>query len=224
VKFYSQSEDSSSKDYSGIGILISNALVIVYAMVENLDPGPMMVIYWAQSVIIGFFHFFRILLLKSFSTEGFTSNGTRVPETSKGKWSTALFFAVHYGFFHLIYFIFIVGFGSWGLEDEVTPEVATGRDGVEPWFLLSVLGFVFGHAYSFYRNVRADLKRRPNLGIMMFLPYARIIPMHLTIIFGNEVASGRQTVFLFSVLKTGADYLMHIVEHRILQKNVEPSA
>ena len=94
MKFYSQSEDSSSKDYSGIGILVSNALVIVYAMVENLDPGPMMVIYWAQSVIIGFFNFFRILLLKSFSTEGFTSNGTRVPETSKGKWSTALFFAV----------------------------------------------------------------------------------------------------------------------------------
>jgi len=184
---------------------VSNVVAIVLAMVDGWGLGPLMIIYWAQSVIIGFFHFFRILLLRSFCTEGFTSNGQRVPESPAGKWSTALFFAVHYGFFHLVYIIFIVGF-------------ATGSGGGGSWFLFTVLGFLFGHGYSFYQNVKSDLERRPNLGVMMFLPYARILPMHLTIIFGNMAGSNTVSVLLFSALKTGADYLMHIVEHRVLQR------
>ncbi len=205
VRFYRDSVSPASKDYSGIGILVSNVVAIVLAMIDGWGLGPLMILYWAQSVIIGFFHFFRILLLRSFCTEGFTSNGQRVPESPAGKWSTALFFAVHYGFFHLVYLIFIVGFAS-------------GSGGGGAWFLFSVLGFLFGHGFSFYQNVKSDLERRPNLGVMMFLPYARILPMHLTIIFGNMVGSTTVSVFLFSGLKTGADYLMHIVEHRVLQK------
>jgi Family of unknown function (DUF6498) len=207
VRFYRDSGSASSKDYSGIGILISNVVVIAFAMLDGWDLGPLMLIYWAQSVIIGFYHFFRILLLRSFCTEGFTSNGERVPESPAGKRSTALFFAVHYGFFHVVYFIFLAGFSQ-------------GSGGGGKWFLFSVLGFLFGHGYSFYQNVKSDLARRPNLGTMMFLPYARILPMHLTIIFGNMVGSNPVSVLLFSILKTGADYLMHIVEHRVLQKKV----
>jgi hypothetical protein len=218
VKLYNDSEGSKSKDYSGIGIIITNVLVIIYAVIDDWDLGSMMLIYWVQSVTIGFFHFFRILLLRSFCTEGFTSNGQRVPETAKGKWSTALFFAVHYGFFHLIYLFFLFGIDSQGAGDEIADDVALTEEGGIPWGLLSVIGFFLGHGYSFYQNVKADLKRRPSLGTMMFLPYARIIPMHLTIIFGNMIASSTVTVLLFSTLKTGADYLMHIVEHRILQK------
>lgn len=211
MRFYNPSEESNSKDYSGIGILISNALVIVVAFVQDWDLGPMLLIYWAQSVIIGIFHFFRMILLKRFKTDGFTSNGKRVPETSKGKWSTAIFFSFHYGFFHFGYLIFIISMQS---------DPGESSESVF-WFLISVLGFLLGHGYSFYQNVRADLKRKPNLGTMMFLPYARIIPMHLTIIFGSMLGSNRLAVLLFSLLKTGADYLMHIVEHKILQKKIE---
>ena len=226
MKLYNDSEGSKSKDYSGIGIIITNVLVILYAVIDDWDPGSMMLIYWVQSVIIGFFHFFRILLLRSFCTEGFTSNGQPVPETAKVKWSTALFFAVHYGFFHLIYLFFLLCISSQGAGDEIADDVAPTEEGGIPLGLLSVIGFFLGHGYSFYQNVKADLKRRPGLGTMMFLPYARIIPMHLTIIFGNMIAiifgdmiaASKVTVLLFSTLKTGADYLMHIVEHRILQK------
>lgn len=213
MKLYKDSAETPSKDYSGLGILVSNILVIIYALAEGWSLGSMVLIYWAQSVIIGFFHFFRILLLKSFCTKGFTSNGSPVPETPQGKWSTAVFFAVHYGIFHVVYVIFLLGFASSGSgEGEKSDQSGAA------WFLLSVLGFFIGHAYSFYQNVRADLENRPNLGTMMFLPYARIIPMHLTIIFGNLLGSNTGSLLLFSGLKTGADYLMHIVEHRVLQK------
>lgn len=206
MKFCKDTPETNSKDYSGIGILLSNVLVIAYALVDGWDLPLMMVIYWAQSVIIGIFHFFRILLLRSFSTDGFTSNGQRVPETAEGKRSTALFFAVHYGLFHLVYAVFLF-----------LPHAKEVGEGLF-WILVSVAGFLAGHAYSFYQNVRADLAGRPNLGTMMFLPYARILPMHLTILFGSQVQPGTGSLLLFSGLKTVADYVMHIVEHRVLQK------
>lgn len=221
MKLYKESVETSSRDYSGVGILVSNGLVIVYALIEGWSLGSMMSIYWAQSVIIGIFHFFRMLLLRSFCTDGFTSNGQRVPENAKGKRSTAIFFAIHYGFFHLVYATFLIGFAATGGSEgeagatEAPPLWGIGATG---WFVLSVLGFVVGHGYSFYQNVRADLERKPNLGVMMFLPYARILPMHLAILFGGQAGGGVNAMLLFSGLKTAADYLMHVVEHRVLQK------
>ena len=51
---------------------------------------------------------------------------------------------------------------------------------------------------------------------MMFLPYVRILPMHLTILSGGIVGAGLGSMLLFSGLKTLADYLSQIVEHRVL--------
>ena len=48
----------------------------------------------------------------------------------------------------------------------------------------------------------------------MFFQYARVIPMHLTIILGSRFAKGSLTeLLIFLVLKTVADLIMHMVEH-----------
>jgi len=58
------------------------------------------------------------------------------------------------------------------------------------------------------------MNRVPNIGTMMFFPYLRIIPMHLTIIFGSDYAKGSSgALILFLVLKTIADLIMHMIEH-----------
>ena len=49
---------------------------------------------------------------------------------------------------------------------------------------------------------------------MMFFPYARIVPMHLTIIFGSTDWGQRQSLALFLFLKLLADVIMHIVERK----------
>ena len=214
----------SSLDYSGISILAGNAFTIVLALWQKWDLAPLLAIYWAQSVTIGVFHFFRMMKLRQFSTEGFTSNNRPVPRNEKGKRSTAWFFAMHYGFFHLIYAIFlfvgtVADSGDAAAAASDMPEV--GRSLLTwVWMLLCVIGFIGSHAFSFVKNVEEDLQHCPNIGIMMFLPYLRIIPMHLTIILGGGMYadSGRLILLFFLLLKTLADYFFHIVEHRILRK------
>ena len=45
-------------------------------------------------------------------------------------------------------------------------------------------------------------------------PYARIIPMHLTILLGSYFVGGAEgTLIIFLALKTLADVLMHMIEH-----------
>lgn len=73
-------------DPSLIILLISNSLIIILAVYQKWDTSTVLWVYWMQSIIIGFFQFFRILFLNKFH---------------------AFFFAFHYGFFHFIYAIFL---------------------------------------------------------------------------------------------------------------------
>ena len=206
VSTISQHDDPSPIDRSAVGIALGNAFTIALAVWQDWDLGPLLFIYWWQSVIIGAFNFLRMLMLKRFSTEGLTSNGNPVPETFGGKMSTSFFFLVHYGFFHLIYMVFI-------------SKHAGGFDAATwTWIIAGVVGFFVSHLFSFRYNVRRDLEGRPNLGTMMFLPYCRVVPMHLTIIFGAGLAKSRSTLLLFLVLKSAADHVMHKVEHRMMRK------
>lgn len=187
-------------------LLLSNLLTIFLAVKDGWGLSNIIWIYWLQSVIIGLFNFLKILELKQFSTEGFKINGQPVQPTRETKILTAAFFLFHFGLFHLVYLIFIlagayVDFG--GQSDKVDlGNIALGA-GV----------FFISHLFSyFYHRSREDQVH--NIGSLMMKPYARIIPMHLTLI-GTFLG---MTLILFFVLKTFADCLMHIAEHVPLQK------
>jgi len=207
--------DTELSDYSGKAILLSNGFAILLALFQGWPIFPLLLIYCSQSVIIGGFNFARIMKLKKFSSEGLTSNGRPVPENKKGKRSVAFFFAIHFGLFHLGYLIFIWG-GAANFVETFEGEKSLRIEIL--WILFAVIGFLISHWFSFRKNVEADLENRPNIGTMMFLPYLRIIPMHLTILIGGAIASGGWILIAFMSLKTGADYLMHIAEHRIMRK------
>ena len=112
-----------------------------------------------------------------------------------------MFFLVHYGIFHLCYLLFLMS----GL----------GRRPPQLWPALLCIGtFLVNHLFSFLHNLERDRSRVRNLGRIMFFPYARILPMHLTILFGAFAAYRVGAVILFLVLKTVADLIMHSIEHR----------
>jgi hypothetical protein len=133
-------------------------------------------------------------------------NGRPAEETTADKRRVAFFFLVHYGFFHLIYFLFVVV----GSRAEL---------GSAAGYVLCTLVFVVNHAYSLAHNLRRDAASRPSIGALMFLPYLRILPMHLTILFGGLLFSGTLAFVLFGALKTAADAAMHTLEHHLLGGN-----
>jgi hypothetical protein len=99
-----------------------------------------------------------------------------------------------------------------------TREMVVGTVGLLDlvWMAMVGAGFVSSHRASHREHMEADLRGTPKIGMLMALPYARIIPMHLTIIFGAVAGGGG--LLLFGGLKTVADVVMHKVEHRLLQR------
>ena len=74
--------------------------------------------------------------------------------------------------------------------------------------------FLFNHFFSYRYNLEKDLASTPDIGTMAFLPYARVVPMHLIIFIGLQFGMGSKIeLFFFLLLKSGADLLMHVIQH-----------
>ncbi|MFH1588844.1 MAG: DUF6498-containing protein [Candidatus Diapherotrites archaeon] len=202
--------DSVQKDSSAKVLVLSNLITIVLAVVFSWSIMIILWSYWLQSVIIGFFNFFKILTLKDYSTEGMKISGMRgQPAATTGiKIFIAFFFAFHYGFFHLVY-SFILGAFTFASQAITFTDLN--------FILLAGIIFFFNHLFSFL-YFKSKPQKKANIGTVMFFPYARIIPMHLTIIFGGMfLYLGIGSVFvliLFLGLKTVADLVMHSIEHK----------
>ncbi|MFH1619633.1 MAG: DUF6498-containing protein [bacterium] len=203
------SVDNISSDRSARYLLASNAFAALAALMAGWDLGQLMWIYWAQSVTIGCYNFRRMRLLRNFTTAGMTMNDSPVPETEQGKRSTANFFAAHYGFFHLCYLFFLISEQRLSFLDMAGVVICS-------------MAFFYNHRFSFRYNVENDMRRKLNLGTLMMFPYARILPMHFTIIAGasgNWHSTG--SLLLFMGLKTSADIIMHYVEHALKGKPLD---
>ncbi|BCT91586.1 hypothetical protein LYSHEL_06100 [Lysobacter helvus] len=197
---------------SARNLLLSNAATLAAALVFHWPAGWLLWTYWIQSVVIGWYARKRMLNLRRFSTTGFTSNDQPVPENEQGKRSTANFFALHYGFFHLCYFLFLCA------EHRVTAG----------WDLLVLaacgVSFVLSQQQTYAAQHAADLRGKPNLGTLMFTPYLRIIPMHLAILVGAGLDGGAGLLVLFTVLKTASDLGLDAIDRNMALKHAEKFA
>ena len=184
-------------------LILSNAGTLIAALLLHWDFGWLLWPYWMQSVIIGWYARKRMLGLDKFSTEGFTSNGQRVPEDERGKRSTANFFVLHYGIFHLVYLGFLSGMHAVKSPLDV--------------FVLFTCGvsFALSQRQTYAAQHAADLRGKPNLGTLMFTPYLRVVPMHLAIIFGSAMGGGAGAVWLFTGLKTASDLLLDMIDRKM---------
>ena len=192
-------------------LLFSNLVTIYFATKDGWNLPTILWVYWFQSITIGFFNFIRILQLEEFSTEGFKINGQHAQSTQSTKKFTAFFFLFHYGLFHFVYFVIL-------LAGTFTNAYGQSIDSAAlKLILLTALLFFINHLFSYYYNKPRDTKKQ-NIGSLMFYPYARIIPMHLTIILGSFFVDG---LLFFLILKTFSDAVMHIVEHKVIRKGEE---
>lgn len=188
---------------STVILLIANIVTIVFAIIHRWDMGDVIWIYWAQSVIIGVFHIFHIMSLKQFSTEGYGLRSQPIPATRSTQYQAATYFIFAYGLLHLAFFVFLKDMWI------VLPSMSA--------FILSIyiLPFLATHGFSYLEDRREILHRKLNIWILTFYPFARVLPMWITLTLGINYAKGSLlTLILFLILKTLADVIMHAVEYK----------
>jgi hypothetical protein len=186
-------------------------IVIVLALVQGWSLATLLVVYWFQSVVIGFFNLFRILALKNFSTENLKLNNRPVEPTQGTKNRIAFFFAFHYGMFHLIYLIVL------------TSNLFATKANIDIFYtLVGAAVFAVNHYFSFQHNKQVDERKKQNIGSLMFMPYVRIVPMHLMAASGAVVSTAPLIIFL--LLKTVADLATHTIKHHVNKEPITSSS
>ncbi|MFT3805691.1 DUF6498-containing protein [Arenimonas sp.] len=190
-----------------LALIGANALTLAFALALDWSAGMLLWPYFLQNLVIGWYATKRMGALRRFSTEGFTSNDQPVPENREGKRSTVNFFVLHFGLFHLFYLVFLCAMAPFrGMLD----------------FLLILAGgvsFVFAQRKTCAAQIEADAQGRPNLGAMMFMPYMRVLPIHIAIAFG-AIALGTAGTIGFVVLKTLADIGLDRIDRRIAEQAI----
>jgi len=159
-------------------------------------------IYWFQSITIGFFNFIDLLTLKNYDAGDFKINNQ--PLTAQNKGCTAWFFLLHFGFFHLGYAIFLlVDFGI--------------RSVNKMMLLLGVATFLLESILNFIKQKKLEQRMPFSIGTLFFMPYLRIVPMHLMILL--PAFFGWKPSLLFLGLKMGADIISFLLYQHIYSKN-----
>jgi hypothetical protein len=158
---------------STLALIIANLIPLAGAAFMGWDLSDVMVLYWAESAVIGFFNLCKIIVI--------------------GRWFAVLagaFFLGHFGAFMAVHFLFIYAIFVQGLQNDTgsfgeLSEVAQLFIGLWP----ALLALFVSHAFSFYRNFlgRQEYRGR-TVQNQMSEPYSRIIFMHLVLIFGGGLS------------------------------------
>ncbi len=186
---------------SALLLIIANLIPVAGNIFLDWNLGDVMVLYWAESAIIGFFNVCKLAVIS--------------------RWTVLLvgpFFVGHFGGFMAIHFLFLYTIF-------VKPQngMVAGDDlaGVAQLFvtLWSALAALFiSHAFSFYKNFLGRNEYRGRTVIQqMTEPYSRIIFMHLVLIFGGGltlVLGNPAPVLLLVIgLKIYFDVKAHLKQH-----------
>jgi hypothetical protein len=186
---------------STVALIIANLAPIFGAIFMGWNLSDVMVLYWAETAIIGVFNIVKIAMVSG--------------------WAALLagpFFAAHFGGFMSVHFLFIYGIFIQGPQDLSGGKLS---DVVQLFVVLwpALAALFASHAFSFFHNFvgRREYRGR-TLNKQMMEPYSRIIFMHLVIIFGGglTLVLGEPTPVLLIVmgLKIWVDVKAHTKQRK----------
>lgn len=179
-------------------ILLFNLLLTVLYLSGEMGIGPIILIYFFQSIFIGLQYFLRMFI----GVRDARKQGERI------NYYSPLFFGGHFGFFHFVYFIFLIGI------------VSRHHEGLwdQNWKLV-ILSLLANTLLSTLSDIKSDRENNTPYTGFALMPYLRIVPMHLFIIMAfNQEKDIRMVTLLFLGLKTMADLLTHVLSHQSWKK------
>lgn len=186
---------------SSLALIAANLVPLAGAAYLGWKLSDVMVLYWAESAIIGFFNVCKIAVI--------------------GRWfalAAGPFFLGHFGGFMAVHFLFIYTIFVKGPDNM---DSAGDLAEVAKLFLVlwpALLALAISHAYSFFNNFLGRGEHRGRtVSKQMSEPYARIVFMHLVLIFGGglSLVLGQTELVLILVIaaKIFVDLKSHVKEH-----------
>lgn len=183
-------------------LLLINIYCIYYFNSHTEGFSTIVWIYWIQSVLIGFFNFLDLLTVKNGDPGSMSINDKPFDNSASAKGCSSFFFLFHYQAFHIAYAVFIL---------------IQVKGVVDFNFLrISLAIIILELTINFIRAKRYQAQFSVNYGQLFFMPYLRIIPMHLMILAPAFLGFQASTVFL--VLKMFADIGMYLLTQRLYRK------
>ncbi len=197
---------------SAWSLIAANLVPLFGVLFGGWSTFQVMFVFWLENVVVGIYN-----VLKMATVRG----------PAAAKVGIIPFFIVHYGIFTLVHGVFVVVLfggvagGAFGGSAHVgSPTEILTRSG--PGWLLSTLVIPFlalmiSHGVSFVMNfLRGGEWERTSLPMLMAAPYARIVILHLTIIFGAFgvllLGSNAFALTLLIGLKIAVDLTAHLKE------------
>ncbi|MDF2733395.1 MAG: hypothetical protein K0S97_18 [Chloroflexota bacterium] len=225
-----------------VALIVANAIPLVGAIFFGWNVWMILIVYWLENGVVGFFNVLKILRAEGPAdpTSDWRMNGK--PMAAVGRAGIAGFFVIHYGIFWFVHGIFVltlplfagIGDGFDTVEpfgpldgesvDGVFAPFPTARmdmtSGFEPGaILLAVIALAISHGLSYWFNYlgRGEYRRTSPAG-QMFVPYGRLVVLHITIIVGGMAiaftGAPAAALAILVVLKTLMDIAFHLAEHR----------
>jgi hypothetical protein len=197
---------------SALALLAANALALYGILFLEWPAFPLIALFWMENVVIGVLNALRMLLVDPADLALWGGKLLMVP-----------FFCFHYGLFTAIHGTFVFGFfggeGFRGFGGGLWPGDAALHAISEFGLGLPLAVLAASHLFSFFWNYlwRGEF-RRATLNELMQRPYARVVVLHLAIIFGGwlvmALGSPKWALILLLALKIGFDVWAHLKEHR----------
>jgi hypothetical protein len=196
----SGSEPLSLSSPSALALILANLVPLAGTAFWGWELSDVMVLYWAESAIIGFWNVCKIAVI--------------------GKWFALLagpFFIGHFGGFMAVHFLFVYTLFVKGIQGSDSGGDLAEVAGLFIALWPALLALFLSHGYSFFANFlgRQEYRGR-TVGDQMGEPYSRIIFMHLVLIFGGglTLVLGSPTPVLLLVIgaKIWFDLRAHLKE------------
>lgn len=226
---------------SAIALVVANLLPLLGVLFLKWDTFSIVALYWVENVIIGAINVLKMIVCSpQASAINWDALGTSkevvefrrqfeqsdAEEKAKllqhgGKFFLAPFFIFHYGLFCFVHGVFVFalfgrddfgpGFGPFGPLDNIV-EVFREQ---HLWWAVAVLAA--SHLYSFFVNfIGRGEYQRTFVTFLMGQPYARVIILHLAILFGGFISMALgSNIGVLAILvlgKTAVDLHFHLQE------------
>lgn len=197
--------------YAWTALVAANLVPLALVLAGLWDISGVMLLYWAENLVIGFYNLWRIALA------GRGSAGEKV--------ALSAFFTVHYGMFCLAHGMLIAQLFNVGANAPPPPFGADRWEEFVPlahafsgemW--LAIVALLASHGVSFVRHYLIGGERREaEPERLMMRPYGRIVVMHVVVLGGamivQELGAPLGALMLLIALKTWLDLTSHHRSH-----------